>query len=471
MPRAVRIPVLAAVSILALVGVRVLALGADPPGWLSWSGGIATDEGFYTLDARHLVLFGTWARGNFHDRLLSPGLSAIQQGVFHVFGTSLVTARAMDAVLGLMTIALLWLGLRASFGTPAASAGALLVGFAPPFVLYNRLALQETPTVFWLTASFALWAMGVQTPRRRLLALAGAAAGMAFLCKALAIVFFPALCWGFLRSGRGGWMAAGGLALVLICYGVFWYVPHHAELARMGDYYRRHQFLPHSIRSLWLNIRRAGVGNRAGVLRGAAPYLLLFVPVPCVLAISRLRGFASKSLGEQVLWMWLAGGVLFCCVSSYAPDRYYVLFLPAACGLAGVAFAALGPVRQRVFGLTACVVNVFWLGTAWHGRTWTARDNARVLSRLLPARSVVIGDMAPAACLGTTLDAVPVQAGLSNDRRPVETLGADYLAVTRAPVYTQWWRTRYPQVVQPRRRMVSLAVGTRWIVDVYKVRP
>ncbi len=471
MPRVIKTRALAIVSIIGLIGVRCAALGADLPPWLSWSGGLATDEGFYTLDARHQVLFGAMARGNFHDRLLSPLLSIMQQGVFHVFGPSLITARAICVLLGLLTIALLWLGLRVSFGMGAANAGALLLGFAPPFVLYNRLALQETPAVFWLAVSFALWAVAHQNKARGLLFWAGAAAGLAFLCKGLAFVFVPALCWAAWRGGRRGWALAGGLGAVLLGYAALWYVPHHAELARMGAYYQTHQFAPHSADSLWLNIRRAGVGDRAGVLRGIAPYLLLFMPVPCLLAISRLRSFAQKTPAEQVLWVWLAGGVLFCCVSSYAPDRYYVLFLPPLCGLAGIALAALAPVPRRVFGLAASLLSVLWLGAAWQGRTWTARDNARTLAHLLPARSVVVGDMAPAVCLGTTLDAAPVQPGLSNDARPVEILGADYLAVTRAPVYTRWWQARCPLLVQPARRVASLHVGTRWIVDVYKVKP
>ncbi len=471
MPRVSKTYLLAILSIIALIGVRCLALDADPPGWLSWSAGLRTDEGFYTLDARHMVLFGTWARGSFHDRLLSPLLSGMQQGVFQVFGAGLVQARALCVLLGLLTVALMWLGLRASFGANAANAGALLLGFAPPFVLYNRLALQETPAAFWLALSFALWAVGSQTQKRGLLILAGTAVGMAFLCKTLAVVFFPALCWAAWRGGRHGWALIGGLGVVLACWGILWLAPHHAELSRMSAYYQSHQFVPHSLGSLWLNIRRAGVGDRAGVLRGIAPYLLLFVPVPCVLAALRFRGFAAKALTEQMLWIWLAGGALFCCASSYAPDRYYVLFLPPLCALAGIALAALRPHWQRVFAPAACAVSVAWLGLAWHGRTWTAQTNARALAHLLPARSLVIGDMAPALCLGTTLDAAPVQPGLSNDTRPIETLGADYLAITRAPVYTRWWQARYPQSVRPARRLASLAVGTRGTVDIYQAKP
>ena len=43
---------------------------------------------------------------------------------------------------------------------PLQTFGALFLGLAPVFALYNRTALQETPTVFWLTLAFTLWAYG-----------------------------------------------------------------------------------------------------------------------------------------------------------------------------------------------------------------------------------------------------------------------------------------------------------------------
>jgi 4-amino-4-deoxy-L-arabinose transferase-like glycosyltransferase len=166
--------------------VRLVALGADPPPWLSWSTGLYTDEGYYTLDARHEALFGTLAPGDFHDRLLSPLLSLIQQGVFEVFGAGLLQARLLCVLFGLLTIAVFWLGLRRAYDDRTADFGALFLGVAPPFALYNRLALQETPTVFWLVLAFTLWAYGIKW-------VSGAALAAAIVFKGLAIVALPVL--------------------------------------------------------------------------------------------------------------------------------------------------------------------------------------------------------------------------------------------------------------------------------------
>jgi len=75
-----------------------------PAKWLSWSAGLYTDEGFYTLDARHWVLFRHIAPGNFHDSLLSPGLSVMQRAIFGAFGVSDLCSRSLSVVLSLATI-------------------------------------------------------------------------------------------------------------------------------------------------------------------------------------------------------------------------------------------------------------------------------------------------------------------------------------------------------------------------------
>ncbi len=182
--------------LLACLLVRLVALDADPPAWLSWSTGLYTDEGFYTLDARHEALFGTWAPGNFHDRLLSPLLSVLQQGVFAAFGVGIVQARLLSIVFGLLTVAVLWLGLRRAFGVNTADYGALFLGLAPPFALYNRTALQETPTVFWLVLAFTLWVHGARRPV--LYVLAGVSMAVAVVFKGLALLAVS----GILAAGR-----------------------------------------------------------------------------------------------------------------------------------------------------------------------------------------------------------------------------------------------------------------------------
>ena len=480
-------PSLRLLAIAAIVAVRLVALDADPPPWLSWSTGLYTDEGFYTLDARHAALWGSWAPGNFHDRLLSPLLSVLLQGVFTLFGAGLVSARLLSVTFGLGTVFVFRLGLRRLWGIATADWGTLFLGLAPPFALYNRLALQETPTVFWLVLSFTLWAYGRagEDPQRRalLLGLAGASFGIALTVKALAIMALPAFVWawilpspfprlGYWGKGEGGEpQRAGrgllGFGLVLAVYAMFWYAPHHAELTRMGAYYRAHQYQPHSGRTVWLNIRRGVIGGERGVF----PYLLAFLPIPVLLAG---WGMARRSDAvTKVLLCWLLGDLAFCLLSTYAPDRYYVLFLPALAGLAACGAARLGRPWQLAsvaLFLTTCGI---WYGLAWTGRTYDRRDTAQRLTHLLPPGSILVGNDAPALCLDTAFAAAPVQPGLSNDDHPVERLHANFVLVTRAPSWQEWWHSHYPNIVQPSHRVTTISQGgfRHYVVDIYAVGP
>ena len=470
--------------LLACLLVRLAALDADPPPWLSWSTGLYTDEGFYTLDARHEALFGTSAPGDFHDRLLSPLLSLLQQVVFTLFGAGLMQARLISVGFGLLAVGALWLGLRRAWGTKVADMGALFLGLAPPFALYNRLALQETPTVFWLVLAFTLWVYGARRPA--LYALAGLSVAVVMMFKGLALLAVPALMAppapnnggvggeNRLRPSPGSspappLLGAGGAILSLSLYLALWYWPHHAELARMATYYRVHQMQPHSWQSLGMNVRRAFIGGERGVF----PYLLAMLPVPCGLAGWGLWHWKQVSGAGRFLAGWLFGGLLLCLLSSYAPSRYYVLFLPALAGLAACAISRLRLPMQAVSVAAFLLTSAAWYGAAWAGLSYARRDAGRELSRMLPSGSVVIGDFAPALCLDTPFAAAPVQPGLSNDAQPVERLKATHIAVVRnAPDWQDWWRMRYPDVVQPSHHVAAFDLGgTRhYVVDVYAVK-
>ena len=86
-----------------------------------------------------------------------------------------------------------------------------------------------------------------------------------------------------------------------------------------------------------LNLRRAFVGGERGVF----PYLLATLPVPCLLVGWGLWKWKRRDAAAWFLGLWLAGGLLFWLLSSYAPSRYYVLFLPALAGLAAQGLAGM----------------------------------------------------------------------------------------------------------------------------------
>jgi len=453
--------------------VRFTCLSMDPPSWLSWSAGLYTDEGFYSLDARHQVLFHHAAPGNFHDSLLSPGLSAVQQIVFGVFGPSDLCARALSVVLSLATILLLWLALRRSCGEDAADIGACFLGLSPAAVFYNRMALQETPAVLFLVASLCARSYADEkSTTAKSLALefaCGVLAASVVLFKPLGLLALPALI--MLGRTRGQRLqvlvsALGTLAVLLLWF-VLHYLPNHSELARMGQYYRLHQTLPATPRTLWLDIRRGFISTRSGLF----PFLLSTSPVVFGLALYNVWvGKTVKSPVNTVLLGWLLCGILYCMLMVYSPSRYYVLFLPALAGVAAIACSRCAPALR--IGLVAlfCLVSVGWIFISFSQRAYTMAAARLSMAHLLPSNGLLVGDVAPSLCMDSQIQAAPMQPGLSNDNHPLEKLNPDAIVLIRSKTWDDWWTDHYPGILDPSQKLAGWTVGPGYRIEVFRVR-
>ena len=68
-------------------------------------------------------------------------------------------------------------------------------------------------------------------------------------------------------------------------------------------------------------------------------------------------GAGGRSLSST---LWLLCGLAFCLLSSYAPSRYYVLFLPPLAGLAALGMAKLRPSWQVAAAGLFLVTSGLW---------------------------------------------------------------------------------------------------------------
>lgn len=464
--------ILALLITAAIVLVRVAALDADPPAFLSWSTGIYTDEGYYTNDARSAVFFHHWAIGDFHSAVLSPLLYLVQLAVFHLFGVGLIQARAVSVAAGVLAILFFSIAMRRLYGNSTALAAALFLGLSAPFAFYNRLALMETPAVLLLALAF------LSAAYRKGAFWAGIAVGLAAIVKPTALLAAPAtLCFGRQRA----WVALAGLLASLALYAASWYVPHHAELARMGVYYAEHQYLPHSLGGVAHALyRNLATGDGDGLL----PYLLHFAPALTLLALAGLyRAARSRQPADILLNVWLLLPAIVLLFFSYTPSRLYVLFWPALAGLAARGLIALFQRTRYRFskpagaGLLAAFLigNIWQFGAAWQQRTYTVRDDSRLLIGTVDTTGswpvyVYAGQMAPELCLDNQNVGLLVQPGLANDDHPVERYHVDYILVTRSPYWDIWWKTHYPAIINQSHYVASVPVGRKYLVDVYRVR-
>ncbi len=147
-----------------------------------------------------------------------------------------------------------------------------------------------------------------------------------------------------------------GLGLALGVYGVCWYLPNRAELARVNHYYLFQQLLPHNLNQVRFDVTQALFGDE----RGYSSYLFRHAPVQFVLTllglaawvirrgkVGRLDTFAYSAAIYLGLWL-LSAWTIFAIV-RYAPPRYYILFYPALTGIAALVLGHLPAVLRTVW--------------------------------------------------------------------------------------------------------------------------
>jgi 4-amino-4-deoxy-L-arabinose transferase-like glycosyltransferase len=359
-----------AAAVLAIVVLRLVALRSDPYPLLDWCTGLMGDEGFYMHNARNTILFGHPRTDEFNNMLVSPLLHYTQVAFFSVFGVGSLQARVLSVIAGLLSLPVLFGALRRAFDTRLALTGVLLLGLEHTYLLYNRMALMDTPAALGAVAAFYAFVRArseeSRARRGRWLFACGVLLGLTVISRTLCVYLIPvpllAIAWSSASSGdkwrRLAWIY-GGLLSVVILYGILWYLPHHAEISRMNHFYRTEQVQPGSWDRLQLNLQRGFLGHAFGVL----PYQFRHTPVLFLLSLTgvgiwalgiRRRtedGAAEKNdalLSEAVGYLaaWLACGWSLLILSNYAPSRYYVTLYPPMAALAAILLFRLPELRN-----------------------------------------------------------------------------------------------------------------------------
>jgi len=149
----------------------------------------------------------------------------------------------------------------------------------------------------------------------------------------------------------------------------------------------------------------------------------------------------------------------YCLVMVYSPSRYYVLFMPALSGIAAVGCSCVRPtIRYSLVGLFS-VVSMAWILVSFSHREFAMASARTEIANLVPANALVVGDVAPALCMDSKIQAIPMQPGLSNDTRPLETLKPYAIAFVRSTTWDNWWTARYPGILNPDERLGTWTVA------------
>jgi len=406
----------------AVLGLLVPFVRADPSARLTGSNAPFTDEGFNLANARARVLFGRFATGEI-DRSLSNGAySALAAALFAVTGPRLVAGRALSMVALAGAVLLLAVGLAGPLGTRAALLAAVSLGGSDLALEYGRLALVEPLLVLLLCGALVLVARAVERP-----GVAGGI-GLGLLCAAAvsvkAIALVPVLA--LLSIAVGGALARRdrrSLSMALVACGtavaaaVVWLLA--VALPNWGRLRTALRIWPrvHYPATPWGVVARLGhYLTHSDQALGRSWPLLAASLVGLVALVARWRSLPpatrgtllAAALGGFGLWLAVALG-------DYAPNRYVVPALPGLAVVAGfgldavVGVVAGRPGRRAAAALALGVAlallvavpgAVTYLGGAFGSGHQRERDQ-RLLAARLPAGATVYGTYGPTLLFDT----------------------------------------------------------------------
>lgn len=452
----------------AALAIRLLWLNADPDPRLTWSGAPFTDEGLYSHAARNRVLFGTWRTDGWDDRLVSPVWDALAAIVFRALGVGYVQLRLINVALTTAALALWWSVLRADLGDRWALLGTALWATDYFWFQYSRLGLLEPGVTVCLVGAAWCWRSAVAARRPavwRWSIACGGVLALAYVWKSLALIAVPVPLLALLLIRPLRWRIAGGLALGLalglIVYAVAWYLPNRAAIAAYTRFYAADRVPTDpaaAFRVLWNNLR-------ARELWGQTPVLLIAAIVGALLAIRpALRRALPPSIALCLAWLICGAGML---LMPYSPSRYYTLLVPPIVGLACYALARADQRASRPLALALLGAALAWSGF-WYAR-WAADrrttliDTSRRIGQRVPPGELVLGVHACGLSLENRLPCAPPFAGLANDDRPVERLGAG-AAVVEAGSPDDFMRRFYPDLLRRSTAIERFVVGPRTVV-------
>lgn len=345
------------VIVLLMISALFYAVGfvhlrADFPNGSPWMDmSKMTDEGWYGGGAIHHFVQGSWyLTDSFNPAVAMPVWPAMLGAWFAVTGVSMMAARSLTMLLyGISLVLLYRVAWRARPGRMAAMV-VLLTVINPFCYAFNRQALLEPVTTFWMMV--ALWLAG-ETRREDAVrqVLLGVVILLLVLTKVTGVALAPAVLY-MMWAGWGwpGWRGLGkrgvaGLTLVAGAAAVLWVAymrlvvrPHFAadyELLFRINAYRVHlSIVP---RMAWVTLKDAMWIN---------PVLLVLGMVVFVISLVWLRTLWRVPLyGASVIA--IVGHLAYIGYHTNFQPRYYeVIAMPLAL-VVGLGVAAIWDRREQ----------------------------------------------------------------------------------------------------------------------------
>ena len=317
--------VLLVIAVILYATVQFVYADADSPAFLTEDIGIFIDEGFKTLDARNMVLYGSakwtdeddypgWLRG-------SPVTVFPTFIVFKLFGVSLAHARVLGTLFAVGVLLVLYNFSRATYGSRHAILCVVLLASNHVFFFHGRTALFEVKALFFMVCTLYFMKKARGNPVFFLMVILSC--GAAYFCKQTGITFVLAVVVYYALIGRQGALLRILLRpsvltiLFVVTLGAAYFVEVHSDWFRNASLVGRDLRGPFTALSAW-----------------ATPIFFKKIPVLGFLALLWIgTTFTKVMLGKpyrnaDILFsLWFLIGVMIHSFFDYRPLRYHVVFL------------------------------------------------------------------------------------------------------------------------------------------------
>lgn len=326
--------------------LRLVHLEADPPQGLTTSRVLYTDEGWYARNAVAWALTGHWhMEGDFNPAVNIPVWTILQKGMFHLFGTSLHTARLLAVAFFLALLVIFHLFAARYVPRWAALVGCLILATSYRLFAFSRLALLEVPMMTCLMLSLLMAAKARRGLWRLRVVLSAGAFACACLTKTTALIGLPAVMYLLWCANDDRWNRLKGLVLwitvllLLLCaHYVAVALPYHRDYVYFNELnIAERWFDGWQPLAVWQHVAHVA-------WRGLTRFdpLLTIVVVVGALPLLASRQF-RRCVAVRVALLWGGALIALMLTTTYHPPRY---FLPMAVPLALLAAAALAHLRR-----------------------------------------------------------------------------------------------------------------------------
>lgn len=295
------------------------------------------DEGAWVHNARNKALFGAWRLDEWNPVFVAPVFTALEYVSFETFGVGLRQARAVSAVMGLLSVLLLGLGVRRLAGDPAGLIAAALLASNFVYVMYDRAAIMEASMAAFIVASWYCSARAARAPAWG--AVAGSMAVLAFFTKAAAAFYIGALGLAALarlmerRGGEDGdgraaaWWTLAGLAAASAIVAAVFVLPHWTEYRFYNWQMSVTRKPSYAIDAVLLRV------SWFPLLHDTFSRMWLALCAGLFGAWGMALGWRRASDAERLLLLWVAVGSLELLVHDVGNERRFVFLIPALVAL------------------------------------------------------------------------------------------------------------------------------------------